>query len=134
MKYIIAIQLMILVLFVGVESSYAGKLSYTCTVMSVYTLGQKSKLIRSIWQDDFNGSQFSISRVDGQIIGEVLPTLKARKTYVHNAGSSANSFKASADFGDQWQLIEVQEFKEGEEKPFVAMSMGGAGIVTGACK
>jgi hypothetical protein len=27
----------------------------------------------------------------------------------------------------------VEEFRNGEAKPFVAMSMGGAGIVTGTC-
>jgi len=32
------------------------------------------------------------------------------------------------------QLLEIQEFRHGESKPFVAISMGGAGIVTGLCK
>ena len=32
------------------------------------------------------------------------------------------------------QLIEVREFQSGKKKPFVAMSFGGAGIVTGLCE
>ena len=134
MKYPIAILIFALSLILCTNNSRAGELSYTCTVMNVYKVGAKNDLIHSLWQKDFRGSQFSISRVDGQIIGEVLPTLNARKTYVHNPGSNQNSFKASADFNGQYQLIEVKEFVESKTKPFVAMSMGGAGIVTGFCK
>jgi hypothetical protein len=49
-------------------------------------------------------------------------------------GSSEYSFKAVADFGDQIQVLEVQEFRSGPIKPFIAMSMGGAGIISGRCK
>ncbi|WP_372694751.1 hypothetical protein [Immundisolibacter sp.] len=77
---------------------------------------------------------FSVSRVTGEIIGDVVPTPMAKSTRVVNKGTKENSFKAVADFGEQYQLIEVQEFVTGEVKPFVASSMGGAGIVTGTCK
>jgi hypothetical protein len=80
------------------------------------------------------GSAFSVSRVTGEIIGEVVPTLMAKSTRVVNQGSKENSFKAVADFGEQYQLLEVLEFRPGDVKPFVAASMGGAGIVTGTCK
>ena len=79
------------------------------------------------------GSQFSVSRVTGEIIGEVVPTLMAKSTRVVNKGTTENSFKAIADFGAQYQLIEIQEFRTENIKPFVASSMGGAGIVTGTC-
>ncbi len=47
------------------------------------------------------GSAFSVSRVTGEIIGEVVPTLMAKSTRVVNQGSKENSFKAVADFGEQ---------------------------------
>ena len=67
-----------------------------------------------------------------------------------NKGNELYSFRSIADFdavdkplsaGSEdtestvtIQFLEVQEFIQGEKKPFVAMSMGGAGIITGLCK
>jgi len=115
-------------------NAMAGELSYTCEVKHVYHLSEDGSLNISNWDKDMRGSSFSVSRETGQIIGEVVPTLMAKGTGVVNKGSTQNSFKAWADFGNQLQLIEVQEFKEGTIKPFVSASMGGAGIVTGVCK
>ena len=69
----------------------------------------------------------------------VLPTLNADKTEVLSHGSTANSFRAIAYFnvgaaGPLVQTIDVKEYLEGREKPFVSFSMGGAGIVTGTCE
>ena len=63
----------------------------------------------------------------------------AEKTWVVTFGSVENSFKAAAEFevaqgNRQIQVIEVQEFRRASVKPFVALSMGGAGIVTGLCR
>jgi hypothetical protein len=58
----------------------------------------------------------------------------AEYTRVVNKGSNEYSFKAVADFGENYQLLEVQGFRESSVKPFIASSMGGAGIVTGLCK
>ena len=80
------------------------------------------------------GSIFTVSRSTGEIVGKVVPTLMAKSTRVVSKGSKENSFKTVADFGEQYQLLEIQEFRESTVKPFVASSMGGAGIVTGLCK
>ena len=80
------------------------------------------------------GGSFSVSRDTGKIIGEVVPTLMASSTRVVNHGSTKNSFKTVADFAGQVQVLEVQEFMHAVTKPFVALSMGGAGIVTATCK
>ncbi|PIS37311.1 MAG: hypothetical protein COT35_06675 [Nitrospirae bacterium CG08_land_8_20_14_0_20_52_24] len=112
----------------------ASDLSYTCEVIHVFSLTSDASLEFSAWEKDFKGSSFTVSRTDGKITGQVLPTLLAKSTRIINKGSKENSFKAVADFGDQYQVIEIQEFRKGEVKPFVASSMGGAGIVTGLCK
>ena len=117
-----------------VNNAIAGGLAYTCTVGHVYDLSDKGSLEISGLENQMKGSSFSVSRVTGEIIGEVIPALLAKSTRVVNKGSGENSFKATADFGMQYQLIEVQEFKGSLDKPFVASAMGGAGIITGFCK
>jgi hypothetical protein len=98
----------------------------------MYGLSEKGTLeTNPKWEETMKGS-FSVSRITGEIIGDTLPTLMAKSTRVINKGSKEYSFKAIADFGDQYQLIEVQEFREGAVKPFRALSL--AGIVTGLCK
>jgi len=115
-------------------TAMASELSYTCEVKHVYKLTDEGKLDISGFEKSMKGSGFSVSRLTGEIIGLVLPTLMAKSTYVVNKGSAEYSFKAVADFGNQFQILEVKKFKEGALKPFVSASMGGAGIVTGLCK
>jgi hypothetical protein len=115
-------------------NAIAGELSYICEVTHIYKLSSNGSLGFSPFEKQMKGSTFSVSRVTGQIIGEVIPTLMAKSTKVVNPGSTKNSFKAVADFGNQFQIIEIKEFLKGTVKPFVSSSMGGAGIVTGLCK
>ena len=115
-------------------SAIAATHSYTCYVAHVYSLSEEGSLKTSAWEKEMKGSTFVVSRTTGEITGKVVPTLMAKSTRVVNQGSRINSFKAVADFGEQYQLLEVQEFREGTVKPFIASSMGGAGIVTGTCK
>ena len=112
----------------------AGELSYTCEVRHVYSLSSGGSLKPSGFEKQMKGSSFSVSKVTGEFKGEVIPTLMAKSTSVINKGSAEYSFKAVADFGNEFQIIEVEEFKESALKPFVSSSMGGAGIVTGLCK
>jgi len=117
-----------------VSNAQAAKLAYTCVIKAVYDLDDQGLLRLSAWNKDFGGDAFSVSRLTGQIIGTVVPTLNATSTEVINQGGSAWSFRAIARFEKNLQLIEIKEFKKGENKPFVVASMGGAGIVTGLCK
>ena len=121
-------------LVINNHNSIAGELDYTCKVIHVYELDNDGSLRISIWEKQFNDSEFSVSRVTGEIIGEVVPTLLSRSTKIINKGNKEYSFKSIADFGNEVQLIEIQEFAQKEKKPFAAISMGGAGIVTGLCK
>lgn len=115
-------------------SSFGGNQSYSCKINNVYVLDARGSLKPSNWEKEFKGSVFSISRDNGEIIGEVLPTKLARSTKVIHKGNKEFSFKAIAYFQNQVQLIEIEEFQETKEKPFVAISTGGAEIVTGVCK
>lgn len=130
--FILAISLILISIYNG--KAIAGELSYTCEVKHVYSLSSEGSLKPSGFEKQMKGGSFSVSRVTGEIIGLVIPTLMAKSTAIVNKGSAKNSFKAVADFGNQLQIIEVQEFVEGTLKPFVSSSMGGAGIVTGLCK
>ena len=112
----------------------AATLSYTCEVTNVYGLNDDGSLKVSSFDKGMKANKFSVSRVTGEIIGQVVPTIMANSTRVINKGSSENSFKTVAEFDEQFQILEVQEFRKGDSKPFVSSSMGGAGIVTGLCK
>jgi hypothetical protein len=112
----------------------AATLSYTCEVTNVYGLNDDGSLKVSGFDKGMKGNKFSVSRVTGEIIGQVVPTIVANSTRVINKGSSENSFKTVAEFDEQFQILEVQEFRKGDSKPFVSSSTGGAGIVTGLCK
>jgi len=136
--------------FVSCHVALAGELTYTCKITHVYELNSKGSLSVSNWEKEFNKSEFSVSRVTGEISGKVIPTLLANSTKVINKGSKEYSFKSIAHFDSEHkplpsgiekpestasvQLLEIQEFRKGEQKPFIAMSMGGAGIITGFCK
>lgn len=116
------------------NNAIAGDLAYTCEVSEVYELSDKGSLEISTWSKQMKGSAFSVSRMTGEIVGEVVPTLMAKSTRVINNASKENAFKSVADFGEQYQILEVQEFREDVVKPFISLSMGGAGIVVGTCK
>lgn len=133
MLYIVCLAVAVQILFAS-SNAVSSDLAYTCEVEKVYNLSDKGLLEPSNFEKLMKGSFFSVSRVTGEIIGQVIPTLMAKSTHVINKGSKEYSFKAVTDFGDQYQILEVQEFREGAIKPFVAFSMGGAGIVSGSCK
>ena len=119
----------------GYSMGIGGEIAYTCDVKHIYGLSDDGTIrVSGFFEEQMKGSAFSVSRISGEIIGEVIPTVLAKSTRVLNKGSKENSFKAVADFGGQYQILEIQEFKQGSVKPFVAFSMGGAGIVTGTCK
>ena len=128
----LSIAVPILLAFWGVSDG--GELAYVCTVEHVYKVSDYGKLVESESDEEMEGARFAVSRLDGKILGEVLATPLAESTRVVNRGSRSNSFKTVADFGDKFQILEVQEFREGERKPFVASSMGGVGIVSGVCR
>lgn len=117
-----------------VVPSIASPSSYLCTIDHVYGLSREGALERSPWEQTMKGGTFSLSRETGAIEGATLTTRLAGSTTVIEAGSEVYSFKAVAYFERQVQVIEVQEFRKGAVKPFVATSMGGAGIVTGTCQ
>jgi len=134
MSRITQLSIAVPILLAAWDVSEGGELAYVCTVEHVYKVSDYGKLIESEFDEEMEGARFAVSRLDGKILGEVLTTSLAESTRVLNRGSSTNSFKAVADFGDQFQILEVLEFHEGERKPFVASSMGEVGIVSGVCR
>ena len=116
------------------NSANADSAIYTCKIKHVYSLSAEGLFSESNWESIFEGGEFIVSKDTGAISGETLTTILAKETRVINSGSDENSFKAVAYFEGQLQLIEIQEFRSDKNKPFVASSMGGAGIVTGMCQ
>jgi hypothetical protein len=150
MKIIIGAIMAFFISFVSCHSSIAGQFDYACRVINIYDLEDDGSLRISNWSKQFKGRGFLVSRITGEIIGEVVPTLLANSTKVINKGNKNYSFKSIGEFdsvnkplssGTQdakgtasTQLLEIQEFRRGNKKPFVATSIGGAVIVTGLCR
>ncbi len=150
MKILSVEALLLFILSVICPLSFADDITYKCKVINVYDLNDDGELRSSNWEKQFKGSEFSVSRTTGEIVGEVIPTTLADSTRVINKGNESYSFKSIAEFDSvnkpltsgaekevstaNFQLLEIQVFHKGAIKPFIAMSMGGAGIVTGICE
>lgn len=115
-------------------AAVASDHQYSCRVLQVYDLAADGHLASSAWDASLKDGSFTVSRDTGDIVGLVLPTALAKSVRVVNRGSKQNAFKAVADFGEQTEIIEIQECRDGPVKPFVAASMGGAGIVSVVCR
>ncbi len=116
------------------SAALAAELLYTCVVRHVYDVDEAGRIRISNFESILAGGKFTVSRQSGSVIGDALSTAMAKRTWVVNYGGTEQAFKAASDFNGQIQVIEIQEFRSEAIKPFVAMSMGGAGIVTGTCK
>jgi hypothetical protein len=117
------------------SSVQAGEGYYECKILNIYELNEGGALLEETVSED---SRIRVSRVDGQVAGESLPTDTASKTEVISPGDERNSFRAVAHFqagraGHHVQVIYI-EVAPKKQKPFVAFSMGGPGIVTGTCE
>ncbi len=115
-------------------NAVAGELSYSCKITNVYELDNDGSLRISNLDKQFKDSEFLISRVTGEIIGEVVPTLLIGSTKIIIKDNNEYPFNAIADFPNQVQLIGINEFVPEEKKTFFAIIMGGAGFVTGLCE
>ena len=112
----------------------AAEFSYSCVVDHLYGDLDLPRLTESDIDKGFQSYQFEVSRSTGEIVGDILNTSGAESTRVMDRGSKAMSFKAVAIFTGHVQVLEIREFSEGSEKPFIALSLGGLGVFTGVCK
>ena len=128
-------NIILLLIFSGISfTAKAGNLTYDCVIKKLYDIDDKGVLEASGWQSQIKGNKFTVSRETGKILDDTATTILAKKTRVINFGSKDYSFKSVAEFEGQFQLIEIQEFKQSNEKPFIISSFGGAGLATGTCK
>ena len=93
MKILLWVTMIPCFLSVLCYNSIASELSYTCKIVNVYEIDEKGSLRTSNWDKQFKDSEFSVSRVTGEIIGEVMPTLLAESTEVIHKGNKEYSFK-----------------------------------------
>lgn len=77
--------------------------------------------------------KFFISKKSGRITGnQALKTPSTFSAEIINSGSSEHSFKAIASCCSALESIQVNEFVDGIEKPFIKMDL--ISITTGLCK
>ena len=128
-RMIIAFFVLLVVSF----NAVAGEL-YTCKILNVCELAGYGSLKHSDLEKQFKDSEFIISRATGDIIEVVVPTLLPGSTKIVIKGNDENPFRSVAEIRDGVQVIEIDESVPDEEKPFIAVTIGGAEIVTGLCK
>ncbi len=119
------------ILFVVSFNAVAGERTYTCKIVNVYELGSNGTLKNSDLDRKFKGSEFLISRVTGEIIGVAVPTLLTRSSKIMIRNSDELPFKPLTDFDYKPQLVETNVLDPEEKKSFYAISIDGAGVVTG---
>jgi hypothetical protein len=124
----------VIALFSYTTSITAGELRYECIIKNIYDLDDTGGVKESGFSKYLVGGNFMVSRETGEVTGDSLTTITAESTKVISSGSSQNSFKSIAEFNGQAQLIEIKEYSKDEQKPFISLSMGGAGLVTGLCR
>ena len=134
MSWTIRLSILPPTLLLAWSAADAGEQAYVCSVEHVYDVSEYGKLVESKLHSKMEGARFAVSRLDGKILGEVLATPEAKSTRVLDRGSATLSFRATADFGDRLQSLEVREQRVGESKPFVASTMDATGIVAGTCR
>ncbi len=122
------------ILFVVSFNAVAGERTYTCKIVNVYELGSDGSLISSDLDKKFKGSEFLISRVTGEIIGEVVPTLLTSSSKIMFRNSDELPFKSLTDFDYKPQLVETTVLDPEEKKSFYAISIDGAEVITGLYK
>ena len=105
---------------------------YICVVEGIYDIDEQGRLETFYRPPEV--MTFSVSRVTGEIIGDAVSTERAKTTVVINRGDSKWSFRATADFGEWFQLIVVEEFNDSSEKPFIVVTHAAPSIYTGVCR
>ncbi len=128
---LIRIIMAFFILFVVSFNAVAGEHSYTCKIMKVYELDNDGSLSSSNLEKQFKGREFLISRVTGEIIGEVVPSLLTRSSKIMIKDSNESPFKSITDFDYEPQLVETNVFGAEVKKSFYAISVDGAGVITG---
>jgi len=119
------------ILFVVSFNAVADENTYTCKIVNVYELGSDGSLVSSDLDEKYKGSEFLISRITGEIIGEVVPSLLTRASKIMIRNSDELPFKSLTDFDYKPQLVETNAFGNEDKKSFYAISIDGAGVITG---
>jgi hypothetical protein len=127
------------VLLVGwAASAQAAEQFYRCTILSAQTLSEQGSLYPPHWLKLEVGKTFSIDRRSGVVVGALFASGQGARFTVLARGSPGFSF--SALWVDQRPLttlggfIQVQEFHDGEAKPFLVVDGNGSEVYTGTCE
>jgi hypothetical protein len=113
----------------------AATSDYQCQVLAELSL-EKSGLLSPYPKPIYLGRKFSVDRLSGSIVGEPLTNRGARIS-VLDAGGNGQAYKVMSVWSSSNGLanvtyLEVRDFEEGSEKPFVG-AVGGT-VFSGTCR
>jgi len=117
------------------HSVLANEKTYRCEVLSDAYIKSNGEL--SLVQDSSRvGQEFAVVKKTGEVIGDVMDTLKGPKVIA--SGSKSNSYKvvwiqkSEGKNGAFVDYLSIEEFGPGNKKPFGFFS--GGLLMTGICE
>ena len=110
----------------------AGDFAFQCTVKHAYEVTKDGQLVKSKMYDPaFKNEQFAVDRKTGAVVGEKIPLFGKRNHQVIWNGGEGNSFKSIYTSGSFVGYLEVMDWVEQREKPFVLKDS--ITVFTGTC-
>lgn len=110
---------------------FAAPEDYQCVISEELTLRGDGSLSR--YAKPLNiGERFAVNRSTGEVVGGPFIRASITKTTLIDSGSSANAFKAVYITLSDAEILQIEEFAEGKEKPFVAVTL--LTVLSGVCK
>ena len=85
-------KLLLIPMLLLTSASFGAESEYKCEVLKVFSLTKDGTLSESNWDKMMAGSEFTVSRETGEIVGKVVPTINATDYGVSNHGDSEWSF------------------------------------------
>jgi hypothetical protein len=135
---LIAVAVAAIAVVGSLAASARAEERYECRIREAYRVTDQGTLEAGAWSGDPQRGRFTVSRESGQVIGDWLTTVRASRTEVTQAGNSEWGYLTLARFqnehGESIQTIHIQHYHPGPDKPFVASSPGGVGLVSGICQ
>ena len=116
--------------------AFAGPSHYECVIAAAAQLNQRGELSESAMTKPFLGVRFTVDRETGRIIGGPLDNANL-KTRVLEKGSGEMAFQSFSESTQRSHTthIQVQEFVEGSDKPFLGTTtLYYPGVYSGKCK
>lgn len=121
-----SLHLVSCVLLLAVTTAVHAQTDYRCVIERVEHMNNASSSVTEMFDRVYIGKEFTVERRTGLMVGVLKNSSASTTPEIVDAGSKENSFKVvsivragDAGPGSAVVLLTVEEFAEGEKKPFL---------------